>query len=60
MDSDRPSIGKLGFQEQGEDSISYGEGLKPESEYSDPIIDGDPSAYRLRIRLSPIHSTMTS
>ena len=33
---------KLGFQEQGEDSISYGEGLKPESEYSDPIIDGDP------------------
>ena len=33
---------KLGFQEQGEESISYGEGLKPESEYSDPIVDGDP------------------
>ena len=33
---------KLGFQEQGEESISYGEGLKPESEYSDPITDGDP------------------
>ena len=32
---------KLGFQEQGEESITYGEGLKSESEYSDPILVDD-------------------
>ena len=32
---------KLGFQEQGEESITYGEGLKPESEYSDPTLVDD-------------------
>ena len=32
---------KLGFQEQGEESISYGEGLKPESEYSDTTMVDD-------------------
>ena len=32
---------KLGFQEQGEESITYGEGLKPESEYSDPALVDD-------------------
>ena len=32
---------KLGFQEQGEESITYGEGLKPESEHSDPALVDD-------------------
>ena len=32
---------KLGFQEQGEESISYGERLKPESEYFDPTMVDD-------------------
>jgi len=32
---------KLGFQEQGEESILYGEGLKQESEYSDPTMVDD-------------------
>jgi len=32
---------KLGFQEQGEESITYGEGLKPESKYSDSELIDD-------------------
>ena len=41
MDSNRPSISKIRLSDQGEDSISYGEGLRPEPENPFPTTVGD-------------------